>query len=82
MTWQLDFNAARHAILDLIGGQEPQLRRELLEAIVQHPGESITMRHLRPNVAEVSVRDLSGTWHVVGTIDIGAFERQASPDWN
>lgn len=81
-TWKLDPEQFHHSILDLVGAQPPQLRRELLEALVRHPGESIAVRHLRPNVAEVTIRDLDNTWHPVGTIDIGQLETAGLPDWN
>lgn len=82
MSWHLDPEQFQHALLDLIGLQEPRLRRELLESIVRYPGESIAMRQIRRDVAEVSVLDTSGVWHVVGTLDIGQLETAGPPDWN
>lgn len=82
MTWHLDPETFQHAVLDMIGEQPPQLRRELLEAIVQHPGEAVAARHLRRDVAEVSVRGLDDTWHVVGVLDIRKLETAGPPAWN
>lgn len=82
-TWRLDTEAFQHAILDLIGGQDPPMRRQLLEALVVNPpGTSVAIERVSPDVADVYVRDLAGEWHHVGTLDFAEFERAAAPDWN
>lgn len=82
MSWHLDPETFQHAILDLVGEQPPQLRRELLESMVRHPGEAVAVRRLRRDVAEVSVRGLDDTWHVVGVLDVRQLETAGDPDWN
>lgn len=82
MTWALDYDTIRHHILDLVGAQDPPLRRDLLESMVRSPGESVAVERTAANVGAVHVRDTAGEWHMVGTVDFSTFEREAPGDWN
>lgn len=82
-TWRLDHEGFRHAILDLIGAQDPPLRSALLEALVTHaPGTSVAVQHVGQNLVDVWIRGLDNEWHQVGTVDFTQFETQSDPDWN